>query len=136
MTTDLYTWLKALHVAAAIIFTAGVLSNAVFLAAPRPGHAGTALALHRWEQKVTTPAMLLVWALGLALGLMGGWFHDGWLFAKLVFVVALSGVHGVQSARLRRMAGGTAAPALPQLVAPLVVGCAVAITLLVFVKPM
>ena len=136
MTLDLYTWLKALHVAAAIIFTAGVLNSAVFLAAPRPDHAGTALALHRWEQKVTTPAMLLVWALGLTLGLMGGWFHDGWLLAKLALVVALSAVHGVQSARLRRLAGGGGATALPRLVAPLVVGCAIAITLLVFVKPM
>ena len=136
MTGDPYTWLKAFHVAAAITFTAGVLGNAVFLAAPQPGHAGTALALHRWDQKVTTPAMLLVWALGLALGLMGGWFHDVWLLAKLVCVVALSGVHGILSARLRRLAGGTAATALSRLVAPLVVGCAIAIAILVVAKPM
>jgi len=79
MTFDPYAWVKALHVAAAITFVAGVLSVALFLAAPPPGHAETARALHRWDRKVTTPAMLLVWALGLTLALMGGWFPDGWL---------------------------------------------------------
>ncbi len=136
MTFDPYTWLKALHVAAAITFVAGVLGAAVFLAAPPPGHAETARAIHRWDRTVTTSAMLLVWALGLTLALMGGWFRDGWLLAKLVFVVALSGVHGMQSAKLRRLAGGVAVTAPSRLVAPLVVVAAVAIAVLVVVKPL
>ena len=136
MTFDPYAWLKALHVAAAITFVAGVLGAAVFLAAPQPGHAETARAVHRWDCAVTTPAMLLVWTFGLTLALMGGWFHDGWLIAKLVFVVALSGVHGMQSAKLRRLAGGVAATAPSRLVAPIVVGFATAIAILVVVKPL
>ncbi|WP_428393541.1 CopD family protein [Lichenicoccus sp.] len=136
MSSDLYTWLKALHLAAAIAFVAGVLGAALFLTAPRPLDARAALAIHRWDQKVTTPAMLLVWALGLALAFAGGWFHAGWLFAKLVFVVVLSGVHGMQSAALRRLAGGAAGTAPSKWFAPLIVGCAVAIAILVVVKPM
>lgn len=136
MTFDPYTWLKALHVAAAITFIAGVLSAALVLATPAPGHAETARALHRWDRNVTTPAMLLAWALGLTLALMGGWFPDGWLHAKLVFVVALSGVHGMQSAKLRRLAGGAAATGLPRLTASFVVGSVVAIAILVVVKPL
>ncbi len=136
MTFDPYAWVKALHVAAAITFVAGVLSVALFLAVPPPGHAETARALHRWDRKVTTPAILLVWALGLTLALMGGWFPDGWLVAKLVFVVALSGVHGMQSAKLRRLAGGAAVTALPRLIAPFVVGSVVAIAILAVVKPL
>ena len=135
MTFDLYIWLKALHVGAAITFVAGVLAAALFLAAPPPGHTGTARTIRRWDRKVTTPAMLLVWALGLTLALMGGWSRDGWLLAKLVFVIALSGVHGMQSAKLRRLAGGVAAASLPRLIAPFVVGSAVAIAILVVVKP-
>ncbi len=133
---DPYTWLKALHVAAAITFVAGVLSVALFLEAPPLGHADMAQALHRWDRKVTNPAMLLVWALGLTLALMGGSFHGGWLPAKLVFVVALSGLHGVQSAKLRRLAGGMPVAVLPRMIAPFVVGSVLAIAILVVVKPL
>ncbi len=135
MTPDLYAWLKALHVAAAITFVAGVLNVAVVLAAAQPERTGMARAVRHWDQRVTTPAMLLVWALGLALALTGGWFRSGWLLAKLVLVIGLSGVHGVQSAKLRRLAGGTATTASLHLAAPLVVGCAIAIAILVVVKP-
>ena len=133
--TDPYLSLKTLHVAAAMTFVGGVLSVAVFLRAVGPGHADLVRKVHRWDQRVTTPAMLLVWALGLSLALMGGWFRDGWLIAKLVFVVALSGVHGVQSAKLRRLAGSLAAPPASGLVAPLIVSSVIAIAVLVIVKP-
>ena len=135
MTLDCYTWLKALHVASAIIFVGGVLGVAVFLNAAGPDHAGLAREMRRWDQRMTTPAMLLVWALGLSLGLMGGWFRDGWLVAKLVFVVALSGVHGVQSAKLCRMAGGVSAAPASRLVTPVIIGSVLAIAILVVVKP-
>ena len=136
MTFDSYAWLRALHVAAAITFVAGVLSAAVFLAATQPGPVEKAWVIYRWDRAVTTPAMLLVWTFGLTLALMGGWFHDGWLLAKLVFVVTLSGVHGVQSAKLRRLAGGVAGTVSSRLVAPLVLGLAMAITILVVAKPL
>ena len=136
MTLDFYTWLKALHVAAVVTFVGGVLGASVFLTAAQPGHAGTAQAVHRWDRTVTTPAMLLTWTLGLMLALLGGWFHGGWLIAKLAFVVALSGLHGVQAAKLRRLAGGLAATAPPRLIALLVIGCTLAIAILVAVKPL
>ena len=132
--TDLYTWLKALHVAAALVFVAGVAGAAVFGTAAQPHDAATARTFHAWDRMVTTPAMLLVWALGVTLALQGGWFRSGWLSAKLVFGVVLSGLHGVQSARLRRLAGGAAAAPL-SLAAPLVLACATAIAVLVVVKP-
>lgn len=135
MIPDPYAWLKALHVAAAITFAGGILSVAVFLAAAGPGCTEAARALHRWDRRATTPAMLLVWALGLTLALMGGWLREGWMVAKLALVVALSGAHGVQSAKLRRLAGGVPAGASPGLAAPLIVGFVVAIAVLVVVKP-
>ncbi len=110
---DGYTALKALHVAAALVFGGGVLATALLLRvarslalAARPV-AGVAL---RWSRTVTTPAMLLVWSLGFALGIEGGWFSEPWLLAKLVFVLILSALHGVQSGALRRWAGGGEPP--------------------------
>jgi uncharacterized membrane protein len=111
-----YPWLKALHVAAAITFVGGVLATAVILR-PKLGdnasgreESGTVRSLRAWHREVTTPAMLIVWALGIVLALQGGWFASLWLQAKLALVVLLSAVHGVQSGALRRLAGGSALP--------------------------
>ncbi len=133
---EAYPWLKALHVAAALAFVGGVLAVSLFLAAVPAGEAAVApiaRGVRRWDQAVTTPAMLLVWALGLTLAMTGGWFADGWLQAKLVVVVILSGLHGIQSGRLRRLAGGD--PVRSLRTAPLVIGCAVVIALLAVAKP-
>jgi protoporphyrinogen IX oxidase len=131
----LYPWLKALHVASAIIFAGGVLAVSVLLAAAPAGTGSSPLAgaVRRWDQTVTMPAMLLVWAFGLALASTGHWFSDLWLQAKLVLVVVLSGIHGLQSGRLRRLAGGAAVR--PWRPAPLVLACIVAIAVLAVIKP-
>ncbi len=135
MSGDLYAWLKALHVAAAFTFFAGVLGAAVFLAGADAGSAGALRAMRRWDQRVTTPAMLLVWALGLTLALSGGWFKAAWLIAKLGVVVALSGLHGVQSAKLRRLAGEGSVSPPSRFVAPLAVVAMIVIALLAVLKP-
>ena len=133
---EIYPWLKAFHVAAALAFTGGVLAVSMFLAAVPVGDAGAASiarGVRRWDQAVTTPSMLLVWALGLTLATSGQWFADGWLQTKLAVVLVLSGLHGVQSGRLRRLAGGDAIP--PLRTTPFAIGCAVAIALLAVAKP-
>ena len=135
MSSDFYTWLKAFHVAAAFTFFAGMLGAAVFLGSADAGSAGALRAMWHWDQRVTTPAMLLVWALGLTLALSGGWFKAPWLIAKLGFVVALSGLHGIQSAKLRRMAGGGVAPAPTRFAAPLAIAVILVIAVLAVLKP-
>lgn len=135
MISDLYAWLKAFHVAAAFTFFGGVFGATVFLSVADPSSIATAGAMRRWDQRVTTPAMLLVWGLGLTLALSGGWFKAGWLILKLGFVVMLSGLHGVQSARLRRMAGGGSAGAPSRLAAPAALIAILAIALLAVLKP-
>ena len=122
-----YLWLKALHVAAAFTFVGGTLADALALAA---GHS----ASRRWSRTVTTPAMLLVWAFGLTMALRAGWFSSRWLPVKLAFVVALSGMHGVQSGLLRRVAGGRSLPTAWHLAAPTIVASAAVIAVLVVVK--
>ena len=133
---DAYPWLKALHVVAALAFVGGVLAVSVLLRAlpaDAAGAAPIARGVRRWDQAVTTPAMLLVWTLGLALATASQAFADGWLQAKLALVLALSGLHGVQSGRLRRLAGGQ--PLRPFGIAPLVLACAAAIAVLAVAKP-
>ena len=133
---ELYPWLKALHVASALTFVGGVLAAAVFLAAASEGTAamtGAARAVWRWDQAVTTPAMLFTWGLGLALAISGNWFAETWLWAKLVFVIVLSGVHGVQSGQLRGLAGGTAVRSLRMTL--IILGSTLVIAILAVVKP-
>lgn len=133
---DFYPWLKALHVAAALVFTGGVLGVSMTLLA-MPGSADGALsfarAIHRWDRAVTTPAMLFVFAFGLALATAGHLFADRWLQAKLIFVLLLSIVHGLQSGRLRRLAGGAAAGRWRAV--PVILACLLAIVVLAVVKP-
>lgn len=147
----LYVWVKAFHVVAVITWIAGMLVVAsVLVALPSLQLQGSdrqraAHVVRAWDRAVTTPAMLLVWALGLTLALRGHWFaaatagrpSAGWLPAKLVFVLALSALHGMQAGALRRLAGGAAPPAArARRVAPaLILGMVAAIVVLVIVKP-
>ena len=74
-----YTTLKALHVGAALVFAGGVLATAVLLQAARRlalAARPVARVALRWSRAVTTPAMLLVWSLGLVLGIEGCGFRS------------------------------------------------------------
>jgi len=130
----LYDVLKAAHIVAVIVWFGGTLVAALVLAFG----AGEALRkFHEFDRRITTPAMALVWALGLTMAVWFGWFASAWLIAKLVFVVVLSGIHGMVSGRLRRAAAaGGELPALDlRLILPAMLACLCAIALLVVLKP-
>jgi putative membrane protein len=132
----IYPWMKALHVASVLVFVGGVVAAAVFLRShghdtTQPGSA--TYAMRRWDRMATTPAMLLVWAFGFELAISGHWFQSAWLQAKLVLVILLSGIHGVQSGRLRRLSRGRASNG-PR-AEPLMLACILGISILVVVKP-
>lgn len=96
-----YQGLLALHLVAVVIWIGGMLVNGVVLAgSPAPARVA---GLRRWNLRLVTLAMLLVWVLGITLAVEGGWFQAPWLSTKLVFVLALSAVHGMQSGTLRRL---------------------------------
>lgn len=113
-----YLWLKGLHVAAVLTWVGGLLLLGVAAAAMRPARDAVLLphekrigtAVLQWDRRVTTPAMLAAWALGIGLASWGGWFGATWLSAKLPIVVLLSGLHGVLSATLRRRLDQAAEP--------------------------
>ncbi|MGN6669598.1 MAG: CopD family protein [Trinickia sp.] len=141
----LYLWLKALHVAAVLVFLGGLAVLAVTAASlskaagmtPLPEQARLIRAVHRWDRLVTSPALGLVWVLGLVLAWKGGWFDAPWLMIKLCFVVFLSAIHGMMSGTIRRAANGNAKPmpgVLQHFPAAIVVS-AVVIAVLAVVKP-
>ena len=135
--TASYPWIKALHVATAFTFVSGMLASALILTASL-GHHRVALpliaSLRQWDQRVTTPAMVATWGLGLGLGLTGHWFAAPWLIIKLLFVIALSAIHGVLSGQMRAAAGG-ADPKRLRWALVAVLGSTVAIAILAVAKP-
>ncbi|MGJ5066095.1 CopD family protein [Bradyrhizobium oligotrophicum] len=134
-------WLKALHVAAVLCWSGGLLAAAITIAAAatKAEAAGAATMVEivsRWDRRVTTPAMLVVWGAGLALAMQGQWFGSLWLTIKLGIVVALSALHGVLAGTLRRLSRSeTPAARWPSHMPPLIVGSTAAIAVLVVVKP-
>lgn len=130
---DAYPWLKALHVACALLFVGGVVASSLLLATGRAAGARVALLLRQWDHMITVPAMVGVWAFGIGLATSGGWFTYGWLQAKLVLVVLLSAIHGLQSGQLRKLAAGT--DVKPLRAAALVVPSVIAIAVLAVIKP-
>jgi protoporphyrinogen IX oxidase len=134
----IYLWLKALHAAAALIFVGGVLATALSmrLLANDAAPAQAAMRIRSWNRSITTPAMLAVWGLGLVLASSGKWWPFGWLQTKLLFVLLLSALHGMQSGALRRIAAGSATTARALRVAePLTIGAAILIAILAITKP-
>jgi uncharacterized membrane protein len=132
-----YLWLEALHVTAVLIFISGLFVQTIGVSAGARGQVDTVNLVSRWDQRVTMPAMLAVWLTGGLVAASGLWFSNHWLWAKLVFVIALSGLHGVQSGRLRRLnRGNHLEPGARPFGIPAIVACAVAIiAFLAVVKP-
>ncbi|WP_108125176.1 CopD family protein [Saccharospirillum mangrovi] len=95
----LYLLTKSLHILAVIIWLSGFAALAIGLLTPGKAHLEL---LHRWDKRVTNPALALVWVLGLILAYWGGWFGATWLWIKLAAVFVLSGLHGTLSGRTRR----------------------------------
>jgi uncharacterized membrane protein len=129
-----YLWVKAAHVAAVLIFIGGLFAQSFAVVAGRQGDAVTVMLVSRWDGRVTLPAMLVVWLSGALLAAEGAWFAQGWLWAKLAFVLLLTGLHAVQSGKLRRVR--PAPPAgIPSPALGLIAVSVALIALLVVVKP-
>ena len=95
-----YPWIKALHVIAIISWMAGMLYlPRLFIyhsdCDPSSQQAKTFAVMEtRLMTVIMTPAMIVSWILGLYLAWQVFAFQGGWLHAKILAVVALSGVHG------------------------------------------
>lgn len=107
-----YLWVKAAHVTFVIFWIAGLFivpRYYVHHQATTPGSAEDRAWIEREDKARTiilTPAMLIVWVLGLMLAVNIGAFGQGWFTAKLLFVVLLTGYQGWISSYGRKLAGG------------------------------
>ena len=109
-----YLWLLAAHIIFVVFWMAGLFMLPRYLVyhqeALAAGDAAEAAAWVDREAKIRriilTPAMVLVWVLGLTLATVGRHWSEGWLHAKLAFVLLLSGYHGWVVGYGRTLAAG------------------------------
>ena len=111
-----YEWVKAAHVIFVIFWMAGLFMLPRYLVYHQEGLADPADAA-RWIERegklrhiILTPAMIAVWVLGIALAINLGLFDGtpglGWLHAKLLIVILLTGYHGWMVGYARKLAAG------------------------------
>lgn len=98
-----YLLIKALHVVAVISWMAAMLYLPRLMvyhaeAAPGSEHSERLKVMERRLLKaIMTPAMLVTWITGLIIAWAGGWFVAPWLWVKILLVVGLSAVHGMNA---------------------------------------
>ena len=107
-----YPWVLAAHVTFVIFWMSGLFLLPRFYVyhhATAPGSAEDRAWIEREDRVRTiilTPAMLVVWALGLLLAVNIGAFQQGWFHAKLALVVALTAYQGWLGVYGKRLATG------------------------------
>lgn len=113
---DTYPWVKAAHVVFVIFWMAGLFALPRFLVYHQEAAPGSTEAASWVEREaklkriILNPSMIITWLLGLSLaaniGLFDGQAGLGWLHAKLMFVLLLSGYHGWAVGYARKLANG------------------------------
>lgn len=109
---DIAIWLKIGHVIFMVFWLAGLFMlprQCIYMLDHEPGSAGEA----KWAERmgklrkiILTPALIVVWVLGLLMAYALGYFSQGWMHAKLTLVLILSGYHGWLVAQAKKMARG------------------------------
>jgi protoporphyrinogen IX oxidase len=105
-----YLWIKAFHVIAVIAWMAGMLYLPRLFVyhcdAPKGSIQSDTFKImeRRLLKAIINPAMIVTWVLGLILVWQGGWYASGWLHAKVLLVLILSGVHGFLSRMVKDFA--------------------------------
>jgi putative membrane protein len=107
-----YPWVKAGHLTFVIFWMAGLFMLPRFYVY----HQETTLGSpedRAWIERETrirkiilTPAIAIVWILGLMLAFNVGAWSEGWFHAKLLLVIALSGYQGWLGAYGKKLARG------------------------------
>ena len=110
-----YFWFLAAHIIFVVFWMAGLFMLPRYLVYHQEAlAAGRADEATLWVERETklrtiilTPAMIVVWLLGATLATLGQHWAEGWLGAKLVIVLLLSGYHGWAVGYAKKLARGT-----------------------------
>ena len=107
-----YYWLKAGHIIFMVFWMAGLFMLPRQMLYLHPA-AAESVEADLWEKRtrllrkiILTPSLVVVWVLGLLLAYTTGAWDQGWLHAKLLFVVLLTGFHGYMVAQSKKMVSG------------------------------
>lgn len=109
---SIYLFLKSGHVIFMVFWLAGLFMlprQCIYMLDHAPGSEGEAkwaTRMGKLRKIILTPAMIIVWVLGLAMAFSMGFFSAGWLHAKLALVLGLTGYHGWLVAQTKKMARG------------------------------
>ena len=108
----IYLWLKAGHIIFMVFWLAGLFMlprQMIYLHPAAPDSEASKLWAKRMgllRKIILTPSIIVVWILGLLLAQTLQVWAQGWLHAKLLLVVLLSGFHGYMVAQSKKMARG------------------------------
>jgi putative membrane protein len=110
--SSIYLFFKSGHVIFMVFWLAGLFMlprQCIYMLDHAPGSEGEAkwaTRMGKLRKIILTPAMIIVWVLGLSMAYSGGWFTSGWLHAKLTLVLVLTGYHGWLVGQTKKMARG------------------------------
>ena len=107
-----YLWIKAAHVIFVIFWIAGLFMLPRYYIYHQEAAPGSPEE-RRWVERerklrniILTPALILVWILGISLASISGAWSEGWLHAKLLIVLGLSAYHGYMVGYGKKLAAG------------------------------
>jgi putative membrane protein len=106
----MYEWIKAAHIIAVIAWMAGMLYLPrlfVYHCEAEPGSKQSEtfkVMERRLLRAIINPATIATWLLGLWLVWYSGLYVAGWMQAKFVLVLAMSGMHGLFARYVRDFA--------------------------------
>ena len=107
-----YLWLKAGHIIFVIFWMAGLFMLPRYFVYHQEAEEGSEEAA-KWidrERKllkiILLPSIIVVWVLGLVLAYTLNLWSAGWLHAKLLLVLILSGYHGYLASYAKKLARG------------------------------
>jgi putative membrane protein len=107
-----YLWIKAAHIIFVIFWIAGLFLLPRYYVYHQESTPGSQEE-RRWIDReaklrniIITPAMIIVWILGITLAQIGGFWSSGWLMAKLSIVIGLSAYHGYMVGYGKKLARG------------------------------
>jgi putative membrane protein len=108
----IYAWIKAAHLIFVIFWIAGLFMLPryyVYHQESPPGSPEERKWIEREEKLrliIITPAMIMVWLLGLTLAYKLGAWGETWFILKLALVIGLSAYHGWMVGYGRKLARG------------------------------